>query len=379
MKFGLHYLLSCSDDQSVVRRYEDTIEQAVYAEDLGFESVWPVEQHLGRQASALPCPAILLAAIAARTSKIRLGTGIVQLPLHHPLRVAEEMATLDVLSKGRVEFGVGRGSNPEHFKGFGLDIAENRARFAEFVDYIRLAWENEGFSFSGRFASAHNLRLSPSPLQREQLPLHVAANSAETIEWAGQRGLPVIVASHVNPMPRLEELLGLYRKARREGGHGRAAPGDVSLLMPLFVGRGDLERALAPSIANYVRLVTETLAPALERAPDGPDKARLLGIVAQMRNTNFARVNDGMGIFDDPERCVSRLRMLRNRLGFGRLIGWFNFGGMIPHHQVVRSMELFASDVMPFFSAEASPSALRRTEEDAAPSSPGEEAEALSA
>jgi alkanesulfonate monooxygenase SsuD/methylene tetrahydromethanopterin reductase-like flavin-dependent oxidoreductase (luciferase family) len=286
--------------------------------------------------------------------------------------VAEEAATLDVLSNGRVEFGVGRGSNPEHFEGFGLDIADNRARFAEFVDYIRLAWENEGFSFSGRFAQARNLRLSPPPVQRDHLPLHVAANSAETIEWAGRRGLPIIVASHVNPMPRLGELVGIYRKARKDGGHGRATPDDISLLMPLFVGEGgaDLESVLAPSIANYVRVVTETLAPALERAPDGPDKARLLGIVEQMRRTSFARVNDGMGIFDDPERCVSRLRTLRNRLGFGRLIAWFNFGGMLPHHRVVRSMELFASEVMPYFP---------RSEGNAEMSSPGEEAEARSA
>lgn len=359
MKFGLHFLLSCAEDQSVVRRYEDTIEQAVCAEELGFESVWPVEQHLSRQVSALSCPTILLATIAARTSRLRLGTGIVQLPLHHPLRVAEEMATLDVLSKGRIEFGVGRGSNPDHFKGFGVDISENRARFAEFVDYIRLAWENEGFSFTGRFAEAHGLRLSPPPVQRDRLPLHVAANSPETIEWAGRRGLPVIVASHVNPLPRLEQLLSIYREARREGGHGRSAPEDISVLMPIFAGGGreEIERVLAPSIANYVRVVGESLAPALERAPEGADKIRLLALAAQMKGIDFAKVNDGMGIFDRPERCVARIRALRNRLGFGRLIGWFNFGGRIPHDSVVRSMELFSSEVMPFFS---------ESEEDAA-------------
>src|SRR5690242_15723716 len=118
MKFGLHFQ-SFSGSQSPAQRYRDTVEQAVRAEALGFESVWPVEQHLNRALSALPSPALLLAAIGERTSTLRLGTAIVQLPLAHPLRVAEEIATLDVLSGGRAEFGVGRGSNPVHFAGFG--------------------------------------------------------------------------------------------------------------------------------------------------------------------------------------------------------------------------------------------------------------------
>jgi hypothetical protein len=92
MKFGLHYLLSVSESQSASQRYRDTLEQAVRAEGLGFESVWPVEQHFNQMQSALPCPTLLLAAIAARTTTLRLGTAIVQLPLAHPLRTAEVSA-----------------------------------------------------------------------------------------------------------------------------------------------------------------------------------------------------------------------------------------------------------------------------------------------
>jgi alkanesulfonate monooxygenase SsuD/methylene tetrahydromethanopterin reductase-like flavin-dependent oxidoreductase (luciferase family) len=122
VKFGLHYLLSCSDTQSPTQRYRDTLEQAIHAEALGFESVWPAEQHFNQRICALPCPALLLAAIASRTSTLRLGTAIVQLPLAHPMRIAEEIATLDVLSGGRVEFGVGRGANPLHYKNLGVAI-----------------------------------------------------------------------------------------------------------------------------------------------------------------------------------------------------------------------------------------------------------------
>ena len=120
MKFGLHFQLPCMDTQSPVQRYRDTIEQAVHAETLGFESVWPVEQHFNPGLSILPAPLLLLSAIAERTQTLRLGIAIVLLPLSHPVRVAEEVATLDVLSNGRVEFGIGRGSIPTHFSGFGV-------------------------------------------------------------------------------------------------------------------------------------------------------------------------------------------------------------------------------------------------------------------
>ena len=180
MKFGLHYLLSCADSQSPVHRYSETIDQATRAEALGFESVWPVEHHFNRAVSILPCPALLLAAVAARTTTLRLGTAIIQLGLAHPLRVAEELATLDVLSGGRVEFGARRGSNPSHFGGFGVPMTESRDRMVEALDYIRQAWTNERFSFRGKFFQADDLALAPRPVQQPHPPIRVAANSVSS-------------------------------------------------------------------------------------------------------------------------------------------------------------------------------------------------------
>src|SRR5260370_14647494 len=151
MKFGLHYQVPCSASQSPVQRYRDTLDQAAYAEALGFESVWPVEQHFIQDLSIMPAPMLLLAAIAERTKTLRLGIAIVLLPLSHPLRIAEEVATLDVLSNGRVEFGIGRGSIPSHFTGFGVPLAENRERFAEALEVIVQAWTAERVSHAGRF------------------------------------------------------------------------------------------------------------------------------------------------------------------------------------------------------------------------------------
>jgi alkanesulfonate monooxygenase SsuD/methylene tetrahydromethanopterin reductase-like flavin-dependent oxidoreductase (luciferase family) len=177
MKFGLHYQLPCHDGQSAVQRYRDTIEQAAHAEALGFESVWPVEQHFDTDLSILSAPLLMLAAVAERTRTLRLGIAIILLPLSHPVRMAEEIATLDVISNGRAEFGMGRGSLPEHFTGFGIPQAENRDRFIEGLDVILKAWSSERLSYHGRFFDLEDLSVVPKPVQQPHPPIRVAANS----------------------------------------------------------------------------------------------------------------------------------------------------------------------------------------------------------
>jgi len=350
VKFGLHYLMSCADTQSPIQRYRDTVEQAVRGEALGFESVWPVEQHFNRNFSILPAPALLLAAIAERTTTLRLGTAIVQVALDHPLRIAEQIATLDVLSGGRVEFGVGRGTNPFHFAGFGVPMAESRDRFVEGLDYICAAWTRERFSFDGRFFQADDISLVPKPFQRPHPPIRVAANSAETAVWAAREGYPIFVASNINPFPRLRELVPMYRDARRAAGHSTTQD-DLTILMPLFVGASgrEIEHAVKPSINQYVDFVSAAAEPMLRKSSSDVERHKLQAILAQMRSLSYEQMNDMMAIFDTPEACVERLKQIEEEFNPGRIICWFNFGGMVPHDRVMRSMELFSSKVLPRF------------------------------
>src|SRR5258708_13323413 len=199
MKFGLHYQLPCFGSQSPVQRYRDTLEQSVHAEALGFESVWPVEQHFNAELSITPAPLLLLAALAERTRNLRLGIALVLLPLSHPLRVAEEIATLDVISNGRVEFGIGRGAVPNHFRAFGVPIAENRDRFVEGLEVIRQAWTSDRVSLHGRFFDIERVAVVPKPVQQPHPPIGVAVNSEETLAMTGRMGLPIYVAAQVNP------------------------------------------------------------------------------------------------------------------------------------------------------------------------------------
>ena len=186
MKFGVHFQLPCSPAQSAVQRYRDTIDQAIAAQALGFESVWPVEQHFEAETSILPAPMLLLAAIAARTTTLRLGTAVTLLPLANPVRVAEEIATLDVLSAGRVECGVGRGMDPAHFAGLGVAPAESYPRLEEGIEIVRRALAHERFSYDGRFHHLTDVTVVPRPQQWPHPPIRLAVNSVETLELAGR-------------------------------------------------------------------------------------------------------------------------------------------------------------------------------------------------
>jgi alkanesulfonate monooxygenase SsuD/methylene tetrahydromethanopterin reductase-like flavin-dependent oxidoreductase (luciferase family) len=343
MKFGLHYQLPCRDFQSPVQRYRDTLEQAAHAETLGFESVWPVEQHFDPELSILPSPLLLLAALAERTRNLRLGIAIVLLPLSHPVRIAEEIATLDVLSDGRVEFGIGRGSLPEHFKGFGIPQSESRERFLEALDVIRQAWTNERFSHHGRFFQVGEVAVVPKPVQRPHPPIRVAANSPDTFEMMGQLGLPIFVASQVNPFPRIREYLPLYRAARAAAGHPDNSPDDVTILMPTYVAarRSQVRQEMEQSVLRWLQSVT-----ARYKNPEtGPALVRER--LERVRRMTYEQACEMMGVFDTPEACVDRLQRFRDEFKMGRLICWFNQGGLVPHPQVMRSMELFAAKVMP--------------------------------
>jgi alkanesulfonate monooxygenase SsuD/methylene tetrahydromethanopterin reductase-like flavin-dependent oxidoreductase (luciferase family) len=352
MRFGIHFQLPCGAGQSPAARYRDTIEQAIAAEDMGFESVWPVEQHFDAAASILPAPLLLLASIAARTTTLRLGTGVLVLPLLHPVRVAEEIDTLDVLSGGRVDAGVGRGMDPGIFAGYGIDFAENAARLDEGLQILRTALSREQFSFDGAFHTIRRAAVTPRPLQRPHPPIRLAANSPETLERAGGLGLPIMVAAHVNPLPRLAEILPIYREARAMAGRPDG-PDDVTVLAPVFTAesRDAVRRSVEPGLGWLRDTANGKIRQWRAAAPAGPAgdarRAQLDGFAARLTHFDFATMAESRAILDTPDGCIERLRELRDSLGAARVICWFNVGGLLPPDAVLRSMRLFSDEVIP--------------------------------
>ncbi|MGE4012163.1 MAG: LLM class flavin-dependent oxidoreductase, partial [Alphaproteobacteria bacterium] len=189
MKFGLFYLPTyLSQARDVQTHYRNMIEQIVYADKIGIDYVWMVEHHFVRHGGMLPSNFTFLSYLAAKTERIRLGTGAVVLPLNDPVRVAEQAATLDQLSKGRFDLGVGRGFLRDEFDAFGVDMKDSRERVEEGVDLIKKAWANPVLNYESKFRPRiSNLSILPPVYQKPHPPIWTACFlTQESFEWTAR-------------------------------------------------------------------------------------------------------------------------------------------------------------------------------------------------
>src|SRR3989449_5765382 len=205
MKFGIfyeHQLPRPWEAGSEYRLLHESLDQIELADGLGFHTAWEVEHHFLEEYSHSSAPEVFLAAASQRTSRIRLGHGIVQVPqeVNHPARVAERAATLDLISGGRVEFGTGEGSSQMELGAFGVDRVEKRAQWEESLDAITRMFVEQPFAgYEGRWISMPPRNVIPKPKQRPHPPLWVACSRRETILTAAQRGLGALSFAFVEP------------------------------------------------------------------------------------------------------------------------------------------------------------------------------------
>ncbi|PYM88468.1 MAG: hypothetical protein DME08_27490 [Candidatus Rokuibacteriota bacterium] len=183
------------DDQAVV---EETLAQCVLADEMGFDTVWFVEHHFLTTFSGSPCPEVMFGALSRMTKRIRLGFGVLILPYHHPVRVAERVAMVDHLSGGRVEFGTGR-SAPYELIGMGIDPRETRAMWEESLRMIPKIWEDGLFSAEGRYWKVPPREVRPKPYQKPHPPIWVAAQQPATYQLAAELGIGVMALSVAAP------------------------------------------------------------------------------------------------------------------------------------------------------------------------------------
>ena len=332
MEFGVFYQLPCGEGQTVSARYDDTIAQARLADELGFDNVWLAELHFNSRFSVMPAPLMVGSAIAATTQRIKIGMAVNLVPLHHPIRLAEETATLDLLSHGRAVFGIGRGSNPRHFNGYGVDIEEGRNSFQEAVDLILQLWTSDEVTYKGEHFQVDGVRMEPKPLQKPYPPVYVAANSPDTFGIVGNMGHSVLVAPMISTIEGAQAGLKEFRCNLRAGALG----GKVNINVPTFVAQSR-KKALAafePSINNYLSTIRET------SHGRGKERADML---------NYELVDADFAAIGDPEECADKLRQIQQMYGADEFMCWFNTGGMVPQEEVSKSMRLFAEKVMPQF------------------------------
>ena len=184
MKFGIMNLFPSAGEAEDHQVLHDTLEEIRIADQLGFDSVWLAEHHFSRY-GILGNPLQFGAAIAAGTDRIMIGTAVMVVPFHDPIRLAEEGAALDVISKGRFQMGVGRGYQPREFKGFGVDPAESRERYDEAMEIVQRAWTQEGWSFRGRHFSYEDLTTYPRPYQDGGPPPGARSGLAQFVQEEG--------------------------------------------------------------------------------------------------------------------------------------------------------------------------------------------------
>ncbi len=346
MKFGLFYQLPCAGSQSEVQRYQETLEQIAAADTMGFDCAWLAELHFFKPFSIMPSPLIVATAASQRTQRIRLGTAVNLLPLYPPLRCAEDGATVDILSGGRLDFGVGRGAIPLHFQGFNVPREESRERFEEALAIIEKAWTTERFSFKGKHYEIPEISVVPKPVQKPHPPIRIAANSPETAAFAGRRGYPIFVASVVNPLPKLREQVATYRKASAEAGR-QVNPEDLALMFFLYVGEGreEVRQKVEPSLRNYFRTAAEMIG--MGGGSQDESYRYLQEAQERLRTISYETVERDIAVYGSPQQCIDKATELFEEFHMGHLLCWFNPGGLVPHRQVLASMERFAKEVMP--------------------------------
>jgi len=341
MRFGFFDQLPCAEGFTERQRYHDIMAQIELGDRVGFDTVWLGELHFSRSFSTLADPLMVLAAAAQRTRHIRLGTAVTLLPMHNPIKIAEEASICDILSDGRLEFGVGRGTAPVHYAGYDIPMEQSRERFDEALDYILAAWGNETFSYSGKYFHAENLTLVPRPIQTPHPPVRIAANSPDTFPFAARRGFPIFATPLINPPDKLLAGLAVYRETLPRG--------DTALAFPVHVAnsREQARRECETGLLRFLREAGERLRPLGQGDIKSFEAFR--AVLARIDQVTYDEMDRDMGVFGPPDYCIERVRQLQSEYGMDEFICYFNQGGVMDAALVRETMTRFAEEVMPHF------------------------------
>src|SRR6185369_7731416 len=303
--------------------FRDVFELADRAEAWGVDCLWLGEIHFTPVRSVISASLQVASAIASRTKRLHVGTAVQVLPLNHPLRIAEEVATVDHISQGRFEFGIGRSGVVRTYDVYGVPYAESQARFREALEIIRLGWKGEPFSYQGQFYRVDNATVVPRPYQVPHPPIRMATTSDETFPLAGRLGLPIFIGLRTTEISDLQVQLAPYRQAWREAGH----PGEPSvyLRIPVYVSptaEGAREEPRASMSAFFARQ-TDLARAAVGRAGAGPaDRRRMQA--ERMAGLTYEDVLARKVVFGTAEGVVDRLKQLRGELGLDGIVAELN-------------------------------------------------------
>lgn len=361
LKFGLLYEFQFPKpwhERSEYEGYQQVIQQTVLAEEMGFEYVWLVEHHFLTEFAHSSAPEVFLAALSQRTTTMRLGHGVVLLTTNHPARVAERIATLDVLSNGRVEFGTGRGGGAYQIEPFGTPLADTKAKWEEALSIIPRMMTEEVFSHKGKYFDIEPREIWPKPLQKPHPPLWVACVQPASFEDAGRKGIGALAFTQAEP-GILASRVQLYRDAIKNAEPvGLAVNNQVSaytlgicletdkrameVARPAALWHADNARRLRDHDWKQPRDIPESYKYHFERyqgnIPDGRLSAG--GDLEQL-------VSSGTYCIGNPDTTIRTIEKYQ-AAGVDQIMLLMQFGG-VPHDKIMESIRLYGKHVIPHF------------------------------
>jgi alkanesulfonate monooxygenase SsuD/methylene tetrahydromethanopterin reductase-like flavin-dependent oxidoreductase (luciferase family) len=348
MRFGLFQSVQLPEPGAQLQYYQEALQQVRWAEQLGFHSVWFTEHHFSRH-GIVPASLTVLAYLAGVTTSLRLGTAVAVLPFHNPIQLAEQAATVDLLSNGRLDLGVGRGYQWGEFHKFAIPMDEATRRFEEAMDIMTRAWTAaEPFDYRGEFWSCNDMTLHPRPVQEPHPPLWVAASSHTSMDRVARHNWNLLIGQGES-FQQVAAQVEYFHSALEEAGFTYSSD-KVTAARAMYTARSQ-EQARQDTEAPFMwfkRTGQEVGAPPDHRVELLPDDFKeyrrrfARGVYA-----SYDAMAEHVTIFGTPEFVAERIAGLQ-QAGVENLIFFINYGG-IENRKVLDSLELFAAKVMPLF------------------------------
>ncbi|MFM1653794.1 LLM class flavin-dependent oxidoreductase [Brevibacillus sp. B_LB10_24] len=338
MTFGLFFLNSVAPWKTDAEELRDGLEQIKLADKLGFHSAW-IAEHNARLYGVVSSTSVYLAAAAAQTSNIMLGSAVSRLPLHHPLQLAEDMALVDIISNGRLYLGVGKGYDALEFEAYNLDFEERHERYLESLDILTTALKNQKVTYSGKFYDIKDIPVYPRPTQPGGPPIFVmvSGNDASIIN-AAKQGHSFVLGGITNE--DTNHKIELYKKTALESGLSQEFVSNA-------VARSG--KLLFCYVAETTEQAQQEYRQGLEWYMSERDNRPTFGVITRERNVDYDRfLQSENTLVGSPEKVIEDIERYKRQTGLNNIILWMNIGGQ-PQKQVFKSMELFAEKVMPHF------------------------------
>ena len=347
MRFGTFSYNQARPKVAERQAFEELLAQIELTERLGFDEAWFAEHHHSDY-GMLASPNLIIAALARRTERLRFGNLVNALPLHDPMRLAEECATLDILTGGRLNIGLGRGVPKDDMK-HRLDRDTAQARFEEGIEILMRAWSGETFSYSGKAWGYEEISCRPQPLQKPHPPIYYGATSPDSPAMVARNGWNLALSRQ--PLANCAKAVATYR-AERAKHSNLTGKGDAIMVRDIYVADTDEQawREAVPELMRFWQLATENFWRG--DSLSGDDLVKFTErYVYYPGGLTVARLDEwGTSLIGSPATVITKARAMIETAKPDSLVGMFQFGGL-KHEQVMHSLELFGNKVMPALGA----------------------------